>query len=129
MTAELSSRARSSPTSSWAKSRNGTTRRITKLNAGVSLPATDIVVVHRSDGSGTTYILADYLAKVSAEWKTKVGVNASLNWPTGIGGKGSDGVTGAVRQMPGAIGYTELTYALTNKMSYGGCGKRRRRNS
>jgi phosphate transport system substrate-binding protein len=92
---------------------------ITKLNAGVSLPATDIVVVHRSDGSGTTYILADYLAKVSAEWKTKVGVNASLNWPTGIGGKGSDGVTGAVRQTPGAIGYTELTYALTNKVSYG----------
>ena len=92
---------------------------IAKANPGVSLPGTDIVVVHRSDGSGTTYIFADYLAKVSPEWKSKVGVNGSLNWPTGIGGKGSDGVTGQVRQTPGSIGYTELTYALTNKVTYG----------
>ena len=95
---------------------------IAKVNAGVSLPATDIVVVHRSEGSGTTYILADYLAKVSPEWKSKVGVNASLNWPTGVGAKGSDGVTGQVKQTPGALGYTELTYALTNKISYGPVG-------
>jgi phosphate transport system substrate-binding protein len=92
---------------------------IAKTNEGVKLPATDIVVVHRSEGSGTTYILADFLGKVSPEWKSKVGVNASLNWPTGIGAKGSDGVTGQVKQTPGAIGYTELTYALTNKISYG----------
>ncbi|MEO7276219.1 MAG: phosphate ABC transporter substrate-binding protein PstS, partial [Vicinamibacterales bacterium] len=92
---------------------------IAKVNAGVALPATDIVVVHRTDGSGTTYIFADYLAKVSPEWKSKVGVNNSVNWPAGIGGKGSDGVTGQVRQTPGAIGYTELTYALTNKIAYG----------
>jgi phosphate transport system substrate-binding protein len=92
---------------------------IVKVNAGVNLPATDIVVVHRSEGSGTTYIFADYLAKVSPEWKSKVGVNGSLSWPTGVGSKGSDGVTGQVRQTPGAIGYTELTYALTNKISYG----------
>jgi phosphate transport system substrate-binding protein len=92
---------------------------IAKVNAGVTLPNTDIVVVHRSDGSGTTYIFADYLAKVSPEWKSKVGVNGSVSWPTGVGGKGSDGVTGQVRQTPGAIGYVELTYALTNKLSFG----------
>jgi phosphate transport system substrate-binding protein len=92
---------------------------IAKLNAGVTLPATDIVVVHRSDGSGTTYILMDYLAKVSPEWKSKVGVAQSVNWPAGVGGKGSDGVTGQVKQTPGAIGYTELTYALTNKIAFG----------
>jgi len=92
---------------------------IAKLNAGVTLPGTDIVVVHRSDGSGTTYIFADYLAKVSPEWKKRVGVNTALNWPTGVGGKGSDGVTGQVKQVPGAIGYVELTFALSNKLSYG----------
>ena len=92
---------------------------IAKVNEGVTLPDTDIVVVHRSDGSGTTYIFADYLAKVSPEWKSKVGVNTSVSWPAGVGGKGSDGVTGQVKQTPGAIGYTELTYALTNKISYG----------
>ena len=92
---------------------------IAKANAGVTLPNTDIVVVHRTDGSGTTYIFADYLAKVSPEWKSKVGVNGSVQWPAGIGGKGSDGVTGQVRQTPGSIGYTELTYAITNKISYG----------
>jgi len=92
---------------------------IAKENGGVTLPSTDIVVVHRSEGSGTTYIFADFLAKVSPEWKSKVGVNGSLNWPTGIGSKGSDGVTGQVKQTPGAIGYTELTYALTNKIAFG----------
>jgi phosphate transport system substrate-binding protein len=92
---------------------------VAKVNEGVKLPSTDIVVVHRSEGSGTTYILTDYLAKVSPEWKSKVGVNGSVQWPTGIGAKGSDGVTGQVKQTPGSIGYTELTYAITNKISYG----------
>jgi phosphate transport system substrate-binding protein len=92
---------------------------IAKENAGVTLPATDIVVVHRSDGSGTTYIFMDYLAKVSPEWKKRVGVNTAVNWPTGVGGKGSDGVTGQVKQTPGAIGYVELTFALSNKIAYG----------
>jgi phosphate transport system substrate-binding protein len=92
---------------------------IAKLNAGVNLPATDITVVHRSDGSGTTYIWADYLAKVSPEWKTKVGVGTSPNWPAGIGGKGNEGVAGLVRQTPGSLGYVELIYALQTKISYG----------
>ena len=89
------------------------------LNAGVNLPATDITVVHRSDGSGTTYIWVDYLAKVSPEWKKRVGVATSVNWPTGVGGKGNEGVAGLVKQTPGAIGYVELIYALQNKISYG----------
>src|SRR5204863_7853601 len=92
---------------------------IVKLNPGVSLPNTDITVVHRSDGSGTTYIWADYLAKVSPEWKTKVGVGTSPNWPVGVGGKGNEGVAGLVTQTPGSIGYVELIYALTNKISVG----------
>jgi phosphate transport system substrate-binding protein len=92
---------------------------LAKLNDGVSLPATDITVAHRADGSGTTYIWADYLAKVSPEWKTKVGVATSVNWPTGVGGRGNEGVAGLVRQTPGAIGYVELIYALQNKISYG----------
>src|SRR5881394_533901 len=92
---------------------------ITKLNAGVTLPATDITVAHRADGSGTTYIWVDYLSKVSPEWKTKVGVNSSVNWPTGVGGRGNEGVAGLVTQTPGAIGYVELIYALQNKISYG----------
>jgi phosphate transport system substrate-binding protein len=92
---------------------------IAKLNAGVTLPNTDVTVVHRSDGSGTTYIFADYLAKVSPEWKAKVGVGQSPNWPTGIGGKGNEGVSGLVTQTPGSIGYVELIYALQNKISYG----------
>ena len=92
---------------------------LTKANPGVSLPARDIVVVHRSDGSGTTAIWADYLAKISPEWKTKVGVNTSLNWPVGLGGKGSDGVSGLVKETPNSIGYVELTFALTNKIAYG----------
>src|SRR5258708_1346086 len=92
---------------------------IAKLNAGVTLPATDITVVHRAEGSGTTYIWVDYLSKVSPEWKSKVGVAASLNWPTGVGGRGNEGVASNVTQAPGAIGYVELIYALQNKIAYG----------
>jgi phosphate transport system substrate-binding protein len=92
---------------------------IATLNQGVALPGTDIVVIHRSEGSGTTYIWVDYLAKVSPEWKQKVGVNASVNWPVGLGGKGNEGVAGLVKQTPGALGYVELIYALQNKISYG----------
>jgi phosphate transport system substrate-binding protein len=92
---------------------------IARLNAGVKLPATDITVVHRSDGSGTTYIWVDYLSKVSPEFKTKVGVKTAVNWPTGVGGKGNEGVSGLVSQTPGAIGYVELIYALQTKTSYG----------
>jgi phosphate transport system substrate-binding protein len=78
----------------------------------------DIVVVHRSDGSGTTYIFADYLCKVSADWKEKVGKGTSVSWPTGIGGKGNEGVSGQVKQVPGSIGYIELAYAKQNNLSY-----------
>jgi phosphate transport system substrate-binding protein len=92
---------------------------LTKLNPGVSLPGTDIAVVHRSDGSGTTYIWVDYLSKVSPEWKKRVGVATSVNWPVGVGGKGNEGVAGLVKQTPGAIGYVELIYAIQNKISYG----------
>jgi phosphate transport system substrate-binding protein len=92
---------------------------ITALNKGVSLPATDIVVAHRSDGSGTTFIFVDYLSKVSPEFKQKVGVATSVNWPVGVGGKGNEGVAGLVKQTPGAIGYVELIYALQNKIDYG----------
>jgi phosphate transport system substrate-binding protein len=92
---------------------------LAKLNPGVKLPATDITVAHRSDGSGTTYILVDYLAKVSPEWKQKVGVATSVNWPVGVGGKGNEGVSGLVKQTPGSIGYVELIYALQNSISYG----------
>jgi phosphate transport system substrate-binding protein len=88
-------------------------------NPAVKLPANDIAVVHRSDGSGTTYIFVDYLAKVSPEWKTKVGVNVSVNWPVGVGGKGNEGVAGLVTQTPNAIGYVELIYALQNKIAFG----------
>ena len=92
---------------------------IAKENSGVSLPATDIVVAHRSDGSGTTYIFCDYLSKVSPEYKQKVGVSTSVNWPVGVGAKGNEGVSGIVKQTPGAIGYVELIYALQNKIPYG----------
>jgi phosphate transport system substrate-binding protein len=92
---------------------------IAKLNQGVSLPATDITVAHRADGSGTTYIWVDYLSKVSPEWKSKVGVNTSVRWPTGVGGRGNEGVAGVVSQTPGSIGYVELIYALQTKTSYG----------
>jgi len=92
---------------------------IAGANKGVKLPANDIVVVHRSDGSGTSYIWTDYLSKVSDEWKSKVGKNTSLNWPVGLGGKGNEGVTGLVKQTPNAIGYVELIYAAQNKIPYG----------
>ena len=92
---------------------------IAKLNAGVAFPGSDITVAHRADGSGTTYIWVDYLSKVSPEWKTKVGVATSVNWPTGVGGRGNEGVSGLVSQTPGAIGYVELIYALQNKIAYG----------
>jgi phosphate transport system substrate-binding protein len=92
---------------------------ITGSNKGVSLPANDIVVVHRSEGSGTTYIWTDYLSKISDEWKTKVGKGASVNWPVGLGGKGTEGVTGTVKNTPNSIGYVELIYAIQNKMPYG----------
>ncbi|HET7453181.1 MAG TPA: phosphate ABC transporter substrate-binding protein PstS, partial [Thermoanaerobaculia bacterium] len=92
---------------------------ITSLNPGVSLPDTDIACVHRADGSGTTYIFADYLAKVSPEWKKRVGVATSLKWPVGVGGKGNDGVAGQVKQQPGGFGYIELIYAVQNKIDYG----------
>src|SRR6476646_9211985 len=92
---------------------------IAKLNGGVNLPATDITVVHRADGSGTTYIWVDYLSKTSPEFLKKVGVNTAVNWPTGVGGKGNEGVTGLVRQTPGSLGYVELIYALQNKIAYG----------
>ena len=92
--------------------------KITALNSGVTLPDKEIVVVHRSDGSGTTYIFTDYLSKVSAEWKSKVGTNTSVNWPAGIGAKGNEGVSGQVKQTPGAVGYVELIYAVQNKMPY-----------
>lgn len=92
---------------------------IAKANAALKLPATDIVVAHRSDGSGTTYIWTDYLSKVSPEWKSKVGTNTSVNWPVGLGASGNPGVAGLVKQTEGAIGYVELIYAIQNKLSYG----------
>jgi phosphate transport system substrate-binding protein len=92
---------------------------LTKANAGVKLPDNEIVVVHRSEGSGTTFVFTDYLSKVSPEWKSKVGVNASVSWPAGLGGKGNEGVAGVVKQTPNSIGYVELIYVLQNKMAYG----------
>jgi len=91
--------------------------RIASLNPGVSLPATDILVVHRSDGSGTTYVFSDYLASVSPAWATRPGKGKELQWPVGLGAKGNEGVTGQVKQAPGAIGYAELAYATQNKLS------------
>ncbi|ULH15154.1 phosphate ABC transporter substrate-binding protein PstS [Deinococcus sp. KNUC1210] len=92
---------------------------LAKLNPGVKLPALPITVAHRSDGSGTTGVFTDYLSKVSPEWKTKVGSATAVQWPTGIGAKGTDGVSGVVKSTPGAIGYIELTYALNNKIDFG----------
>lgn len=92
---------------------------IATLNPGVNLPSTDITVVHRSDGSGTTYIWVDYLSKVSPEFKKTVGVATSVKWPVGVGGKGNEGVAGLVSQTPGSIGYVELIYALQTKIAYG----------
>jgi phosphate transport system substrate-binding protein len=93
--------------------------RIGKDNPGVNLPNQKIIVVHRSDGSGTTYIWTDYLTKISSEWANGPGKGTSVAWPVGVGGKGNEGVAGLVRQLPGALGYIELIYALQNHISYG----------
>ncbi len=93
--------------------------RLTALNPGVTLPDTSIVIVHRSDGSGTTYIWVDYLSKVSPEWQQKVGRGTSVNWPVGLGGKGNEGVAGQIKNTPGALGYVELAYAVQNKLPAG----------
>jgi phosphate transport system substrate-binding protein len=93
-------------------------RRIAAANPGVKLPDQDILVVHRSDGSGTTYIWTDFLSKVSPEWKEKVGNAGSVNWPTGLGAKGNEGVTQQVKQTDGSVGYVELIYAISNKLPY-----------
>jgi phosphate transport system substrate-binding protein len=92
---------------------------ITGPNPGINFPNQPIVVIHRSDGSGTTYIFTDYLSKVSAEWRTSVNKGTSVKWPVGLGGKGNEGVAGMIRQMDGAIGYIELIYAVQNKIPYG----------
>ena len=92
---------------------------IADANKGVNLPAQDIVVIHRSDGSGTTYIWTDYLSKVSPDWKDKVGKGTSVSWPVGLGGKGNEGVSGLLKQTPNSIGYVELIYAAQNKITYG----------
>ena len=92
--------------------------KIAALNPGVKLPAIDLIVVHRSDGSGTTYVFTDYLNKFSREWKDKVGYATSVNWPVGLGGKGNEGVTQQVKQVEGAVGYVELIYALSNNLPY-----------
>jgi phosphate transport system substrate-binding protein len=100
---------------------------ITGANPGVKLPKDDIVVVHRSDGSGTTYIWTDFLSKISSDWEKKVGKGTSVNWPVGLGGKGNEGVSGLVKQTPDSIGYIELVYAIQNNISFGkvqnGAGK------
>jgi phosphate transport system substrate-binding protein len=92
---------------------------IAGANPGVKLPADDIVVIHRSDGSGTTYIWTDYISKVSDDWKSKVGTNTSVNWPVGLGGKGNEGIAGLLKQTPDSIGYVELIYAIQNNLPYG----------
>jgi phosphate transport system substrate-binding protein len=92
---------------------------IASVNPGVKLPNDPIVVIHRSDGSGTTFIFTDYLSKVSSEWQSQVGKNTSVKWPVGLGGKGNEGVAGMIRQMQGSIGYIELIYAVQNKIPYG----------
>jgi phosphate transport system substrate-binding protein len=92
---------------------------IAKANSGTSLPNAPIVVVHRSDGSGTTYIWTDYLSKVSSDWNGQVGKGTSVKWPVGLGAKGNEGVAGMIRQMEGAFGYVELIYALQNKITFG----------
>ena len=92
---------------------------LTKVNPTIKLPSEPIIVIHRSDGSGTTFIWTDYLSKVSPEWKSQVGTGTSVKWPVGLGGKGNEGVAGLLRQMPGAVGYVELVYAVQNKIPYG----------
>lgn len=92
--------------------------KLVALNPGLSLPNTDLIVVHRSDGSGTSFVFTDYLAKVSPEWKSKVGASTSVNWPIGLGGKGNEGVTQQVKQTEGSLGYVELIYAISNNLPY-----------
>ncbi len=92
---------------------------ITSVNSGMNFPDKDIIVIHRSEGSGTTFIWTDYLSKVSSDWKSQVGSNASVKWPVGLGGKGNEQVAGMIRQMQGAIGYIELIYALQNNITFG----------
>jgi phosphate transport system substrate-binding protein len=92
---------------------------ITAANPGANLPDKDIIVVHRSDGSGTTYIWTDYLSKVSSDWQSTAGKGTSVKWPIGLGGKGNEGVAGMIRQLPGSIGYVELIYAVQNNIPYG----------
>jgi len=92
---------------------------LTSANPGVNLPDKDIIVVHRSDGSGTTYIWTDYLSKISPEWQSQVGTGTSVKWPIGLGGKGNEGVAGSIRQLQGSIGYVELIYAVQNNINYG----------
>src|SRR6201994_4420709 len=92
--------------------------KIAAINKGVKLPATGIVIAHRSDGSGTSNVFTTYLSKVSADWMSKVGKGSSVNWPVGLGGKGNEGVAGLIKQTPGAIGYIELAYAVQNNMAY-----------
>ncbi|HET9304447.1 MAG TPA: phosphate ABC transporter substrate-binding protein PstS [Candidatus Sulfotelmatobacter sp.] len=92
---------------------------ITSVNPGINFPDKDIIVVHRSDGSGTSFIWTDYLSKISPEWKSQVGSDTSVKWPVGMGGKGNEGVAGFVRQLQGSIGYVELIYAIQNKIPYG----------
>jgi phosphate transport system substrate-binding protein len=92
---------------------------LTSVNPGVNFPDKDIIVVHRSDGSGTSFIWTDYLSKVSSEWKSQVGADTSVKWPIGMGGKGNEGVSGLIRQLSGSIGYVELIYAVQNNIPYG----------
>jgi phosphate transport system substrate-binding protein len=98
---------------------NWNDKAIAAANSGVSLPDKNIIVIHRSDGSGTTFVWTDYLSKVSSDWKSKVGSNTSVSWPVGLGAKGNEGVAGMIRQMDGSIGYVELIYALQNKITFG----------
>ena len=93
--------------------------RLASINAGLTLPSQDIIVVHRSDGSGTSFVFTDYLSKVSADWQQKVGKGTSPNWPVGLGGRGNDGVSATVSQTPGAVGYVELAYATINRIPFG----------
>jgi phosphate transport system substrate-binding protein len=98
---------------------NWNDKAIGAVNPAVNFPNQEIVVVHRSDGSGTTFVWTDYLSKVSNDWKNQVGADTSVKWPKGLGGKGNDGVAGSIRQLPGSIGYIELIYAVQNKIAYG----------
>ena len=107
------------PTFFWVKIQNWNDAKIAKDNPGEKFPDQKIIVVHRSEGSGTTFIWTDYLSKVSKEWNDGPGKGSAVNWPTGVGGKGNEGVAGLVRQMPGSIGYVELIYALQNKINFG----------